>query len=125
MLGDLGFLMRLVFRYHSSKLLPGKTQISLLTIYSKNLANNLFYFSKTLKPELIIHKRFGRALEGLFCFTIMKTQQKSCLEQSMKGLMVLSVGIVRATGIIRLMIQMKNLFRYEQIVRLITLQIND
>lgn len=40
------------------------------------------------------------------------------MEQSMNGLMVRSVGIVRATGIIGLINLTYNLFRYEQVVRL-------
>ena len=40
------------------------------------------------------------------------------MEQSMNGLMVKSVGIARATGIIGLINLTYNLFRYEQIVRL-------
>jgi hypothetical protein len=47
------------------------------------------------------------------------------MEQSMNGLMVRSVGIVRATGVIGLMNLTYNLFRYEQVVRLNILQIND
>ena len=47
------------------------------------------------------------------------------MEQSMNGLMVRSVGIVRATGVIGLMNLTYNLFRYEQVVRLSILQIND
>lgn len=120
-----GYLLRLVSRYHRSKLTTGENQISWMTIYSKRLANKFLYFPKTLKPDLFIHKHYGRVLEGSFCCTIMKTQQKSCLEQSMKRLMVLSVGIVRATGIIGRMILMNNLFRCKQIIPLITLQIND
>ena len=40
------------------------------------------------------------------------------MEQSMKGLIVKSVGITRATGIIGLINLTYNLFRYEQVVRL-------
>lgn len=47
------------------------------------------------------------------------------MEQSMNGLMVRSVGIVRATGVIGLMNLTYNLFRYEQVVRLNILQLND
>jgi len=43
--------------------------------------------------------------------------------QSMNGLMVRSVGIVRATGIIGLINLTYNLFRYEQVVRLNILQV--
>jgi hypothetical protein len=45
------------------------------------------------------------------------------MEQSMNGLMVRSVGIVRATGIIGLINLTYNLFRYEQVVRLNILQV--
>ena len=47
------------------------------------------------------------------------------MEQSVNGLMVRSVGIVRATGVIGLMNLTYNLFRYEQVVRLNILQLND
>jgi transposase, IS5 family len=40
------------------------------------------------------------------------------MEQSMKGLFIRSVGIVRATGIIGLINLTYNLFRYEQVIRL-------
>lgn len=40
------------------------------------------------------------------------------MEQSMNGLYIKSVGIVRATGIIGLINLTYNLFRYEQIIRL-------
>ena len=40
------------------------------------------------------------------------------MEQSMNGLIVRSVGITRATGIIGLINLTYNLFRYEQVVRL-------
>jgi len=45
------------------------------------------------------------------------------MEQSMKGLMVRSVGIQRATGIIGLINLTYNLFRYEQVIRLNILKI--
>ncbi len=40
------------------------------------------------------------------------------MEQSMNGLKLKSVGIIRATGIIGLLNLTYNLFRYEQVVRL-------
>ena len=40
------------------------------------------------------------------------------MEQSMQGLVLKSVGMVRATGIIGLINLTYNLFRYEQIKRL-------
>jgi len=40
------------------------------------------------------------------------------MEQSMKGLIVRSVGMVRTTGLIGLINLTYNLFRYEQVVRL-------
>ena len=39
------------------------------------------------------------------------------MEQSMNGLYVKSIGIVRATGIIGLINLTCNLFRYEQVIR--------
>lgn len=47
------------------------------------------------------------------------------MEQSMNGLCLRSVGIARATGIIGLMNLTYNLFRYEQVVRLNILPLND
>jgi IS5 family transposase len=46
------------------------------------------------------------------------------MEQSMNGLVVKSIGIVRATGIIGLMNLTYNLYRYEQVVRLNIVPIN-
>lgn len=46
------------------------------------------------------------------------------LEQSMNGLIVRSVGIVKASGIIGLMNLNYNLFRYEQAMRVNIIQIN-
>lgn len=46
------------------------------------------------------------------------------MEQSMNGLVVKSVGIVRATGIIGLINLTYNLFRYEQVVRLNIISVN-
>ena len=40
------------------------------------------------------------------------------MEQSMNGLVIKSVGIKRATGIIGLINLTYNLFRYEQVIRL-------
>jgi len=40
------------------------------------------------------------------------------MEQSMNGLMLKSVGKIRATGIIGLINLTYNLFRYEQVIRL-------
>ena len=40
------------------------------------------------------------------------------MEQSMKGLQLKSIGIVRATGIVGLINLTYNLFRFEQIIRL-------
>jgi len=40
------------------------------------------------------------------------------MEQSMNGLKIKSIGIIRATGIIGLINFTYNLFRYEQVVRL-------
>lgn len=47
------------------------------------------------------------------------------MEQSMNGLIVRSVGIQRATGIIGLINLTYNLFRYEQIIRLNILKLNN
>ncbi|CDN32673.1 Mobile element protein [Mucinivorans hirudinis] len=47
------------------------------------------------------------------------------MEQSMHGIKVERVGIVRATGILGLMNLTYNLFRYEQVVRLNLLPIKN
>ncbi|MBL7112313.1 MAG: transposase, partial [Bacteroidales bacterium] len=47
------------------------------------------------------------------------------MEQSMNGLAVKSVGIARASGIIGLINLTYNLFRYEQVVRLNIIQLNN
>ncbi len=46
------------------------------------------------------------------------------MEQSMNGLFIRSVGIVRATGIVGLINLTYNLFRYEQVIRPKTIKIN-
>lgn len=46
------------------------------------------------------------------------------MEQSMNGLFIRSIGIVRATGIIGLINLTYNLFRYEQVIRPKTIKIN-
>ena len=45
------------------------------------------------------------------------------MEQSMNGLIVKSIGITRATGIIGLINLTHNLFRYEQVIRLNLLKV--
>ncbi|MBK9457463.1 MAG: transposase [Bacteroidetes bacterium] len=47
------------------------------------------------------------------------------MEQSMNGLALKSVGITRASGIIGLINLTYNLFRYEQVIRLNTININN
>ncbi len=47
------------------------------------------------------------------------------MEQSMNGLAVKSVGIARASGIVGLINLTYNLFRYEQVIRLNIMQINN
>jgi len=51
-------------------------------------------------------------------FCIRFAQYFGFMEQSMNGLKLKSVGIIRATGIIGLINLTYNLFRYEQVVRL-------
>jgi hypothetical protein len=47
------------------------------------------------------------------------------MEQSMNGLVVKSIGIQRATGIIGLINLTYNLFRYEQVIRLNVIKVNN
>jgi IS5 family transposase len=78
----------------------------------KNQVNEKGYRNKPLTDKQIKNNRIKsktRArVEHVFGF----------MEQSMNGLFIRSVGIVRATGIIGLINLTYNLFRYEQVVRL-------
>lgn len=78
----------------------------------KNKVNEKGYRNKPLTSEQNANNRIKsktRArVEHIFGF----------MEQSMNGLFIKSVGIVRATGIIGLINLTYNLFRYEQVIRL-------
>ena len=78
----------------------------------KNNVNEKGYRNKPLTEEQIKNNRekskTRARVEHVFGF----------MEQSMNGLFIRSVGIVRATGIIGLINLTYNLFRYEQVIRL-------
>jgi IS5 family transposase len=85
------------------------------TIKNYKMANNVNEKGYKNKPLTVEQKESNRQksktrsrVEHVFGF----------MEQSMHGLCVRSVGIVRATGIIGLINLTYNLFRYEQLVRL-------
>lgn len=91
----------------------GKKQEKTIKKYKmKNKVNEKGYRNKPLTDKQIKNNRMKsktRArVEHVFGF----------MEQSMNGLFIRSVGIVRATGIIGLINLTYNLFRYEQVVRL-------
>ena len=78
----------------------------------KNKVNEKGYRNKPLTDEQKLSNRqkskTRARVEHVFGF----------MEQSMNGLFIRSVGIVRATGIIGLINLTYNLFRYEQTIRL-------
>jgi IS5 family transposase len=78
----------------------------------KNKVNEKGYRNKPLTEKQMesnrIKSKTRARVEHVFGF----------MEQSMNGLFIRSVGIVRATGIIGLINLTYNLFRYEQVVRL-------
>lgn len=93
------------------------------------------YTGETQEATIAKHKMINKVHEkGYKNKPLTETQKKSnteksktrarvehvfgFMEQSMKGLKIKSVGIVRATGIIGLINLTYNLFRYEQITRL-------
>jgi len=91
----------------------GKKQEKTIAKYKmRNQVNEKGYRNKPLtaeQKENNRHKSKTRArVEHVFGF----------MEQSMNGLFIRSVGIVRATGIIGLINLTYNLFRYEQVIRL-------
>jgi len=105
--------------FHADIAYTGEDQEKVIRKYKmKNLVNEKGYRNKPLtdeQKESNREKSKTRArVEHVFGFK----------EQSMNGLIVKSVGIKRATGIIVGLINLTyNLFRYEQVVRLNILQV--
>jgi hypothetical protein len=73
---------------------------------AQDFQGKAIYQSKTSMGDF----SFGREMP--------EDQKKHMMEQSMQGLFLRSIGIVRATGIIGLINLTYNLFRYEQVVQL-------
>jgi len=99
--------------FHADSAYTGEHQEKVISKYKmKNQVHEKGYRNKPLTEEQKAsnhEKSKTRArVEHVFGF----------MEQSMNGLLVRSVGMVRATGIIGLMNLTYNLFRYEQVVRL-------
>jgi transposase, IS5 family len=98
---------------HADSAYTGEDQENTIAKYKmKNNVNEKGYRNKPLTEEQNISNRQKskkRArVEHVFGF----------MEQSMNGLLIRSVGIVRASGIIGLINLTYNLFRYEQVIRL-------
>ena len=97
---------------HADSAYTGEDQESTIAGYKmENHVHEKGYRNKPLTEEQKInnkHKSKTRArVEHVFGF----------MEQSMNGLYIKSIGIVRATGIIGLINLTYNLFRYEQVIR--------
>jgi len=91
----------------------GKKQEKIISKYKmRNQVNEKGYRNKPLTAEQKESNRqkskIRARVEHVFGF----------MEQSMNGLFIRSVGIIRATGIIGLINLTYNLFRYEQVIRL-------
>jgi IS5 family transposase len=98
---------------HADSAYTGMEQEKIITKYKmNNCVNEKGYRNKPLTEEQKSSNRekskTRSRVEHVFGF----------MEQSMKGLIIRSVGITRATGIIGLINLTYNLFRYEQIIRL-------
>jgi len=105
--------------FHADSAYTGEEQEKVISKYKMdNQVNEKGYRNTPLTEEQKISNRekskTRARVEHVFGF----------MEQSMNGLAVKSVGIVRATGIIGLMNLTYNLFRYEQVVRLNILPAN-
>jgi len=103
--------------FYADSAYTGEEQEKVIDKYKmKNKVNEKGYRNKPLTDEQKTSNRekskTRARVEHVFGF----------MEQSMNGLIVRSVGIVRATGIIGLINLKYNLFRYEQVVRLNILQ---
>lgn len=99
--------------FHADSAYTGEDQEKVISKYKmKNYVNEKGYRNKPLtdeQKESNREKSKTRArVEHVFGF----------MEQSMNGLIIKSVGITRATGIIGLINLTYNLFRYEQVIRL-------
>ena len=99
--------------FYADSAYTGEEQEKVIDKYKmKNKVNEKGYRNKPLTDEQKTSNRekskTRARVEHVFGF----------MEQSMNGLIVRSVGIVRATGIIGLINLTYNLFRYEQVVRL-------
>jgi IS5 family transposase len=104
--------------FHADSAYTGEEQEKVIDKYEmKNKVHEKGYRNKPLTDEQKAsnyEKSKTRArVEHVFGF----------MEQSMNGLCVRSVGMVRATGIIGLMNLTYNLFRYEQVIRLNILKV--
>ena len=98
---------------HADSAYTGKDQDEIIAKYEmKNKVHEKGYRNKPLteqqKESNTRKSRIRARVEHVFGF----------MEQSMKGLVLKSVGMIRATGIIGLINLTYNLFRYEQIKRL-------
>jgi len=98
---------------HADSAYTGKKQEKTIAKYKMtNKVNEKGYKNKPLTKEQIENNhqksKTRSRVEHVFGF----------MEQSMNGLCLKSVGIVRATGIIGLINLTYNLFRYEQVIRL-------
>lgn len=105
--------------FYADSAYTGEEQEKVISKYNmKNKVHEKGYRNKSLteeQKESNREKSKTRArVEHVFGF----------MEQSMNGLFLKSVGIVRATGIIGLINLTYNLFRYEQVVRLNILKLN-
>lgn len=99
--------------FHADSAYTGETQEKTIKDFElENLVHEKAYRNKPLSEEQKKKNheksKIRARVEHVYGF----------MEQSMKGLKIRSVGIVRATGIIGLMNLTYNLFRYEQVVRL-------
>jgi IS5 family transposase len=98
---------------HADSAYTGKKQEKTIAKYKmNNQVNEKGYRNKPLTEEQKDNNRqkskTRARVEHVFGF----------MEQSMNGLFIRSVGIIRATGIIGLINLTYNLFRYEQVIRL-------
>jgi len=103
---------------HADSAYTGEDQEKVISKYKmKNKVHEKGYRNKPLTEEQKMNNReksrTRARVEHVFGF----------MEQSMNGLFLKSVGIVRATGIIGLINLTYNLFRYEQVVRLNLLKV--
>ncbi len=99
--------------FHADSAYTGEDQEKVISKYEmNNQVHEKGYRNKPLTDEQkISNKKKSKTrarVEHVFGF----------MEQSMNGLVVRSVGITRATGIIGLINLTYNLFRYEQVIRL-------